>query len=110
MFTLFLHTAGVSDTDSATLILAVAVVLTAVISIAVGALTGSVITYAVIKRASKRAAGKGQSSHVIESLNPVYDEINISELTSSQKINTDSNVAYGHSLSRNVSSLSMPRT
>ena len=103
------HTAGTNDSESSTLVLAVAVVLTAVISIAIGALSGSVITYAIVRRAIRRMVEKGQSSHVIESINPVYDEINVSDLTSSQKINTDSNVAYGHSFARNAS-LSVPRT
>lgn len=81
-------------------------VLTAIVSTSFGLLIGSSVTYFCVKKTSKSdsAVDGGHSSYVVESTNPVYDEINVVNYsTSSQKINMDSNVAYGQSLSRNVS-------
>lgn len=63
----------------------------------VGMLLGFFIAYFFIKKKEeKKIVGISSSCGVhMETTNPLYDEIRVSELTSSQKIDMGENVAYG---------------
>ena len=106
LYTLFVHCiilfllhAANYDSERMTLILAVTVTLTAVISVCVGLLIGSLLTCCLTRKPTKSAAEISTDLH-IETTNPLYEEIQVSDSISSQKIALGENIAYGPVIGR----------
>lgn len=101
---IFIASADFNNTDGIILILATSLVLIAIISVTVGIIIGSIFTYFFTRKTSRNVRETGSSS-CVETTNPVYEEIHVSNMTSShdQNISMGDNVAYGPSTGRHAS-------